>query len=106
MTNRKKVNDILCRIKCVDNSIIANAQTVTVTPGQMVVREGIQTKSHFVDFRFNSIANSLRKPEECSIEASVKDLLCCAHANSGFARPRAKACEHLALRFANIAFAF
>ena len=96
MADGEEMDHVSAGIKSVDHPVIADAQPVTVVAGQVMMGKRFKAKSHFVDFRLDSVANGEKQPEKRSIKPGVINLECSAHADSRLACAGTKAGLHFA----------
>lgn len=82
MSYRKKVNHTFFDIERVNYPIVANARSVTITSGEMVMGKTRESIAHLVDFCLDSCANVRWEFEKSSVEWGIVDLERRAH--SGF----------------------
>jgi hypothetical protein len=74
MADGQQMNYVLSDIKCVDDSIIADAQAAAFAPSYEIVRKTAEAKPHFIDFHLNPITNIFWKPEKGIVEPGIINL--------------------------------
>jgi hypothetical protein len=99
--NSEKVDFLFRRVERINNSIVPDAQSKTITALKAMMRKIFRTNAHIVNASLNAILHLLGKGDEGTIETGI-NIFALRSRRLRLARSRTKPLLHLCFGFANL----
>jgi hypothetical protein len=79
MPDGQQMQNVILRLECIDDTIIADAEAVAIAASQTVMRKRIKAQAHFVYFGLNSALDIDGEFAELAVKRGVVNLSGRAH---------------------------